>query len=105
MTRPQRHPDSLASEYIPPEAVLAWCNDTHIFIAIPASKPNVPPLIQSYAKTEGGLTKALTILHKEARLPAGTRQKLTGARTVLRDPKVSDAQRAAARAVLRKMGF
>lgn len=98
-----RHPDSLASDFIPPEAVLCWCNDVSIFIAIPASNPAQPPLIQSYALTEGGLHKALKILHRDARLPPAARQKVTTARTILKDPNYTDAQRAAARAALRRI--
>lgn len=67
MSEARRHPDTFASDFIPPEAVLCWCNDTHIYIAIPATDPAKPPYVTSYAKTEGGLSKALSILHRDAR--------------------------------------
>lgn len=37
-----------------------WADSTHIYLEIPSRSG--PPLIQKYAKTEGGLSKALELI-------------------------------------------
>lgn len=92
--------------YRPPHAVTMWADDTRIFVELPATSG--PAFITTFELTEGGLEKALYILKQ--------RHRETGAKpTKLRqDPRVktktsaspgTDEQRAAARAVLKKMGI
>lgn len=109
MTKPrQPAPDTFSADYIPPHAITCWVDDTHVYTAIPALVG--PPLIQRYALTEGGLSKALSILRvqrKEALRRGGIEPARKGAPAVRKaDPvKGTPEQREAALAILKKMGI
>lgn len=106
MTKPR--PDTYASSYIPPSAVQCWVDDTHVYCCVPAVSG--PPLIQAYALTEAGLSKALNILRKQrVWAKASAEPKPKPAEPKITRPRskvvVDDATREAARAIMRKRGI
>ena len=88
----------------PPWSVVCWADDTAIYTEIPATSG--PPLIQRYALTEGGLSKALEFLrafHRKYQ-PTGGDYKITLQANIKR-PGIAgtDAQREQARAILKRL--
>jgi len=85
----------------PANALLIWTDGRSIYVELP-SKANVPPCIITYRLSEGGLSKALSLLGKHADI-AGTPQ----VSVPLRQAKGyvgSVAQHALAESILRKKG-
>lgn len=90
---------------LPPHAIPCWCDDTHIFVALPTKDAANPHYVMSFSLTEGGLSKALGLLrqHTKAPLPSFGKAK---APTVVRSTVVATVgQRTDARAALRKVGL
>jgi hypothetical protein len=93
----------------PAHALLCWVDDRNVYIQVPV-KNNPMPLIQSYPKTEGGLSKALNFLRtRYEELPSYERNYTAPSAPVSlkngKPPIQTDEQRAAALAVLRKLGI
>lgn len=104
MTNPK--PDSYLREFIPPWAVQCWTDDAFVYTAIPTKSG--PPLIQRYALTEGGLTKAINILKVQRRTIAKGRVHKESAPpiTKLASPRrLNTTQRDKVLAALRKSGI
>ncbi len=93
-----------ASSARPPWAITCWADDHSIFTEVPAVSG--PPLIQKYALTEGGLSKALDFLrafHRQSQ-PTGGDYKITLQANIKRSsPAGSDAQREKAREILKRL--
>lgn len=85
----------------PANALLIWTDGRSIYVELP-SKANVPPCIITYRLSEGGLSKALSLLGKHADI-AGTPQVSVPVRRV-KDYVGSVAQHALAESILRKKG-
>lgn len=97
--------DTFAQSYIPPHAITCWVDESFVYTALPTKSG--PPFIQKYALTEGGLTKALTVLKVARRdLGRGHQTRETKIR-IDRNSKdhFTDPQREKARSILRKLGM
>lgn len=60
----------------PSHAVVAWVDDTHVYVELPCK--DAPPFITKYSLTEGGLSSALNLMreiHRKER-PTGSRYKI-----------------------------
>lgn len=57
---------------IPPHAIPCWIEGDKLYAAIPHKDPSKPPVYFTFSITEGGLTKALSILKTKAK-PAAPR--------------------------------
>ncbi len=88
----------------PPWSIVCWADDHAIFTEVPCISG--PPLIQRYALTEGGLSKALDFLrafHRQHQ-PTGGDYKITLQANIKRSaPQGSDAQREKAREILKRL--
>ena len=85
----------------PANALLIWTDGRSIYVELP-SKANVPPCIITYRLSEGGLSKALSLLGKHADI-AGTPQVSVPVRQA-KGYVGSVAQHALAESILRKKG-
>ncbi len=81
--------------FAPSNALRMWTDGRDIFVEIPAKTKANPPCICRFARTEGGLSKALSILCSIAPDYAGEPQ-LT--------PKFTSRQESMAEAILRRQG-
>ena len=95
-------PATFAPSAAPANALLMWTDGRSIYVELP-SKPNVPPCIITYRLSEGGLSKALSLLGKHADI-AGTPQVSIPVRRV-KDYVGTVAQHAMAESILRKKGI
>ena len=95
-------PATFAPSAAPANALLMWTDGRSIYVELP-SKPNVPPCIITYRLSEGGLSKALSLLGKHADI-AGTPQVSIPVRRV-KDYVGTVAQHAMAESILRKRGI
>ena len=95
-------PATFAPSAAPANALLMWTDGRSIYVE-PPSKPNVPPCIITYRLSEGGLSKALSLLGKHADI-AGTPQVSIPVRRV-KDYVGTVAQHAMAESILRKRGI
>ena len=68
MPRGLTHASDICAERRPANALLIWTDGRSIYVELP-SKANVPPCIITYRLSEGGLSKALSLLGKHATLP------------------------------------
>lgn len=101
---------TLARSYRPPYAVTCWVDDGAIHIEIPSKDPSLPPYIQRYSLSEGGLAKALAAMKAGYKAYKDTGRVFS---PISRTPKrkhhsadaFSDNQREAARAILKRMGL
>jgi len=98
---------TLASSARPLWAITVWCDNTHIFTELPSVNGGAP-YIQKYALTEGGLSKAISLM----RDLYAKHQPLGGDYTIPLNPLIKHAQginnfspdqRQAARDILRKL--
>ena len=94
-------PAVFAPSAAPANALLIWTDGRSIYVELP-SKANVPPCITTYRLSEGGLSKALSLLGKHADV-AGTPQVSVPLRRA-KDYDGSVAQHALAESILRKKG-
>ena len=94
-------PATFAPSAAPANALLIWTDGRSIYVELP-SKANVPPCIITYRLSEGGLSKALSLLKQHADT-AGTPQISVSARRA-KDYVGSIAQHALAESILRKRG-
>ena len=92
-------PATFAPSAAPANALLIWTDGRSIFVELP-SRENVPPCIITYRLSEGGLSKALSLLGKHADI-AGTPTLSVPARRQ-KDYVGSVAQHAMAESILRK---
>lgn len=93
----------------PPFAAYIWADDTAIFLELPAASGRLGHITR-LALTDGGIGKALKIIRacastkgqpvKMGSYPFAERPKTTFAKAAL--PEFTDAQRAAARDVIRR---
>ena len=95
-------PATFAPSAAPANALLMWTDGRSIYVELP-SKPNVPPCIITYRLSEGGLSKALSLLGKHADI-AGTPQVSIPVRRV-KDYVGTVAQHAMAESILREKGI
>ena len=95
-------PAVFAPSAAPANALLIWTDGRSIYVELP-SKANVPPCIITYRLSEGGLSKALSLLGKHADI-AGTPQISVPVRRT-KDYVGSVAQHALAESILRKKGI
>ena len=86
----------------PANALLIWTDGRSIFVELP-SRENVPPCIITYRLSEGGLSKALSLLGKHADV-AGTPTLSVPARRQ-KDYVGTIGQHALAESILRKKGI
>lgn len=101
--------DSRASSAAPPNALRMWTDGTRIYIELPGS-PGNDPYITAYLYSEGGLSKALSLLGQHrvdydylGTVPQSYRKRWSGADT---KPTYGDSkQHASAEATLRRMGI
>ena len=94
-------PATFAPSFAPANALLIWTDGRSIFVELP-SRENVPPCIITYRLSEGGLSKALSLLGKHADV-AGTPALSVPARRQ-KDYVGTVAQHALAESILRKKG-
>lgn len=94
-------PATFAPSAAPANALLIWTDGRSIFVELP-SRENVPPCIITYRLSEGGLSKALSLLGKHADV-AGTPALSVPARRQ-KDYVGTVAQHAMAESILRKKG-
>lgn len=92
--------------YIPAHAITVWCDDVHIYAAIPGS----PPHIVKFSLTEAGMSKAANLLRTRHELVPAPQRNYTmppaHVSYARNKPPVQTAeQRAEALAVLRKLGL
>lgn len=100
-------PDTSAKTFCPPSAIRVWSDTRFIYAEIPASDGGVP-LILKYAHSEGGLTKVLALMTKQALAfdPKGGFYAMPSPKiTKPAKPVATDAQQALALEVLRKVGI
>ena len=95
-------PATFAPSAAPANALLIWTDGRSIFVELP-SRDGVPPCIITYRLSEGGLSKALSLLGKHADV-AGTPQVSVPLRRA-KDYVGSVAQHALAESILRKRGI
>ena len=95
-------PATFAPSAAPANALLIWTDGRSIFVELP-TRDGVPPCIISYRLSEGGLSKALSLLGKHADI-AGTPQVSIPVRRV-KDYVGTVAQHAMAESILRKKGI
>lgn len=92
---------TLAPSIAPPHAIRVWVDGFELFAEIPGN----PPYIMRLSLSDSGLHKALNLLrtrHTDTRTGRyRVPERLIGGKA----PPATDAQRAAARNVLRKMGL
>ena len=92
----------------PAWAVAAWVDEAWVYIELPCA--DAPPYIVKFNLSEGGLSKALTLM-RDARKKAepapiaSSTWKHPKLSTLPAKDKFTDEQRNAARVVLRKMGI
>lgn len=98
-----------ARYYRPPYAVMCWVDDGHVHIEIPSKDAKLPPYIQRWPLTEGGLSKALAVMKQGYKEYSKTGKVLTpiGRQAVRpgRTVNASEAQREQARAILKRLGI
>ena len=94
-------PATFAPSAAPANALLMWTDGRSIYVELP-SRENVPPCIITYRYSEGGLSKALSLLGKHADV-AGTPALSVPARRQ-KDYVGTVAQHALAESILRKKG-
>lgn len=101
------NPDCAAHSFRPPYAISMWTDTRYIYCEIPAKLPTDPPLVMKYAKTEGGLTKALSLMATRSAeaMPNGGHYKLPEPKISNKPAVYTDMQREKAREVLKKMGL
>lgn len=95
-------PATFAPSAAPANALLIWTDGRSIFVELP-TREGIPPCIITYRLTEGGLSKALSLLGKHADI-AGTPQAFMPIRRA-KDYVGSVAQHALAESILRKKGI
>ena len=95
-------PATFAPSAAPTNALLMWTDGRSIYVELP-TRENVPPCIITYRLSEGGLSKALSLLGKHADV-AGTPQVSVPVRQA-KDYVGSVAQHALAESILRKRGI
>jgi len=95
---------TFAKSAAPPYALRTWADATHIYLEIPAKDPkSLPPYVMAFARTEGGLTKALAFVTRRHSDHAGAPRF-----NVPELPKPAfgtTIQQAHAQAVLKRMGI
>lgn len=99
-------PDTYATEFIPAWAVQCWSDDEFVYCAIPSKAG--PPLIQKFALTEGGMTKAINTLRVQRRTLSKGRVHKQSSPPITRYEKprpLNDRKRELVRAALRKAGI
>ena len=94
-------PATFAPSAAPTNALLMWTDGRSIYVELP-TRENVPPCIITYRYSEGGLSKALSLLGKHADI-AGSPQVSVPVRRA-KDYVGSVAQHALAESILRKKG-
>lgn len=94
-----------APNFRPPHAVTMWCDDTRIFVELPAKEG--PPYIIDFPLTEAGLSRAVNILKVEKKKVGAS-----GKYKAEPDPRIkrkvethNEETREKARAILKKMGL
>lgn len=99
-------PDCAATSFRPAYAITMWVDTRYVYCEIPAKDPANPPLVMKYAKTEGGLTKALSLMATRAAEagPSGLHY-IEPATKITKASTFTEDQRVKARDVLRKMGL
>lgn len=98
--------DSFLPTARPAYAVIMWADDTRIFIELPCK--DAPPYITAYAKTEGGLSKALGIMqaaYEKLKPPSAPTHSLDHPkiRRFKSNVEATDSQRELARNILRRL--
>lgn len=89
----------------PPYALRTWADANAIYLEIPAKDPTkLPPLVLSFSRTEGGLTKALAYVTKRHSDFAGAPQYKAPDALPPKPLIGSTMQQAHAQAVLRRLG-
>lgn len=94
-------PATFAPSAAPPNALLIWTDGRSIYVELPGTRGQ-PPHVITYRLSEGGLSKALSLLGKHADV-AGTPQVSAPARRA-KDYVGTVAQHAMAESILRKKG-
>lgn len=96
---------NFARSAAPPYALRTWADANSIYLEIPAKDPaKLPPLVMSFSKTEGGLTKALAYVTKRHTDFAGPPQYKAPDALPPKALVGSSMQQAHAQAVLRRIG-
>lgn len=92
-----------STTFIPLHALTVWADDHDIFVSIPTAAGS-QPYISKYPLTEGGLSKAISILKvRRKELAPKHVTKFTEQESVRRVSNFTETQRENARRVLRKL--
>lgn len=99
--------DTYLKDFCPAWAVVCWADDSFVYTLIPTKSG--PPLIQKHSLTEGGMTKAISVLRVQKKVQGAGRVHKPSSPVVttkLQKPSpLSEEGRQKTLSVLRRMGL